>query len=276
LSDSDRVVLQKYMNSDYLGNEIMAQVADKFADDSSIQLAHFLNSATANSLAELLARIDEHDGMMGSHIPPHGTGERNQWHAVGSPVVRRYMRLNAPATANTPESTEPTDDGAVTDIEDEASRLLAAVQEELFDSGAFARWLNRITTLALTARRGMVRRFRSGLDYTLGTPDGSTGVMLDATLALAASQEKWADGVIGGYQCYVDGGDGDEASNDGSVYRRTEEDGILLTTPAAWNTLNLVMREPSVVKFIKYVSAASPGSRWDVAFEYKVQDDDDE
>ena len=37
---------------------------------------------------------------------------------------------------------------------------------------------------------------------------------------------------------------------------------------AASNALSLVAREPDAMKFIKYVSAAAPGSRWDVAAEY--------
>ena len=37
---------------------------------------------------------------------------------------------------------------------------------------------------------------------------------------------------------------------------------------AAHNALSLVLRKPDAMKFIKYVSAAAPGSRWDVAAEY--------
>jgi Oxoglutarate and iron-dependent oxygenase degradation C-term len=35
---------------------------------------------------------------------------------------------------------------------------------------------------------------------------------------------------------------------------------------------------PLSVRFVKYVSAAAPGSRWDVAMEYEIEikDDDDE
>ncbi|KAJ2042043.1 putative component of NuA3 histone acetyltransferase complex [Coemansia sp. S2] len=177
------------------------------------------------------------------------------------------MRLDGPAMANAAEG--DTQDAAVSDAELQATELLAALRNDLFASGAYARWLSSITTLALSGCRGMVRRFRSGLDYTLGTPDGTTTTTLDTVLCFVDDPDQWADGVVGGYQCYVDGGNEDEASNDGSVYRASEEDGALLTTPAAWNTLSVVMREPGVVKFVKYVSASAPGSRWDVSFEYQ-------
>jgi len=37
------------------------------------------------------------------------------------------------------------------------------------------------------------------------------------------------------------------------------------------NALSLTLRPPGTMKFVKYVSAAAPGSRWDVAAEYTVQ-----
>ncbi|KAJ2004037.1 putative component of NuA3 histone acetyltransferase complex, partial [Coemansia thaxteri] len=280
LSDEDRALLSKYINADYLSDKVMRQVADKFAEDSHIQLGAFLNRGTADVLEASLRQIDALDAMNGIDIPPHGTGERGRWHAFGPPVIRRFMRLDGPPMANTVEG-----DGhlagkagheTVADVEQRATELLSLLRDDLFASGAYARWLSRITTLAISGCRGMVRRFRSGLDYTLGTPDGTKTTTLDAVLCLADSPEKWVDGVVGGYQCFIDGGsEDDEASNDGSVYRSNEEDGVLLTTPAAWNTLNVVMREPGVVKFVKYVSASAPGSRWDVSYEYQVPASDD-
>ncbi|KAI7825872.1 Oxoglutarate and iron-dependent oxygenase degradation C-term-domain-containing protein [Kickxella alabastrina] len=277
LSAEDTAVLAKYLNPNYLRPEVMTQVAEKFADDSHIQLGEFLNKETATVLGEALKAVDEHDGMAGAEMPPHGTGERGRWHAFGSPVIRRFMRLDGPAMANPAEGTVDVDSRAIKGGEATATDTLTAIRDELFASGAYARWLSSITTLSLSGHRGMVRRFRSGLDYTLGTPDGSETTTLDAVLCFVDEPSEWADGVVGGYACYVDGGsDGDEASNDGSVYRLTEDESILLTTPAAWNTLSVVMREPGVVKFVKYVSASAPGSRWDVSFEYQVQADDDE
>ncbi len=37
------------------------------------------------------------------------------------------------------------------------------------------------------------------------------------------------------------------------------------------NTLSLVLRDEGVMRFIKYVSAGAPSSRWDISTEYKVR-----
>lgn len=53
----------------------------------------------------------------------------------------------------------------------------------------------------------------------------------------------------------------------------------LLTLPVGWNKLLLVLRDPGVMRFVKYLSAAAPGSRWDVGGEWEVgmlEEDDDE
>lgn len=58
-------------------------------------------------------------------------------------------------------------------------------------------------------------------------------------------------------------GDFDTDSEDG-------DDGPLLTLPVSFNKLLLVLRDPGVMRFVKYLSAAAPGSRWDVGGEWEV------
>ncbi|KAK0491445.1 Oxoglutarate and iron-dependent oxygenase degradation C-term-domain-containing protein [Armillaria novae-zelandiae] len=55
----------------------------------------------------------------------------------------------------------------------------------------------------------------------------------------------------------------DEEDND-------EEDSTLLTVQPGFNRLLLVLRDERVMRFVKYVSAAASGSRWDVCGEYEV------
>ena len=58
-----------------------------------------------------------------------------------------------------------------------------------------------------------------------------------------------------------------------------EEDGTLLTVQPGFNRLLLVLRDEKVMRFVKYVSAAAEGSRWDVCGEYEVgmiEEDDEE
>lgn len=42
----------------------------------------------------------------------------------------------------------------------------------------------------------------------------------------------------------------------------------MLNVPAAQNCLSLLLRDEGLMRFVKYVSAAAPGSRWDLAMEY--------
>ncbi|KII95283.1 hypothetical protein PLICRDRAFT_34124 [Plicaturopsis crispa FD-325 SS-3] len=74
---------------------------------------------------------------------------------------------------------------------------------------------------------------------------------------------------------HEDSDDGDEDED--------EDDGTLLTVQPGFNRLLLVLRDERVMRFVKYVSAAAEGSRWDVCGEYEVGavqvedgDDDDD
>ena len=40
-------------------------------------------------------------------------------------------------------------------------------------------------------------------------------------------------------------------------------------TPS-YNTLNVVLRDEGVMRFVKYLGASAGGSRWDIAAEYTV------
>jgi Rps23 Pro-64 3,4-dihydroxylase Tpa1-like proline 4-hydroxylase len=69
------------------------------------------------------------------------------------------------------------------------------------------------------------------------------------------------------------------AKADPAIYKSSaedEDDGVLFTNPASWNTLSLVLRDTGVMKFVKYVSESAKGDRWDVVGNYGVAPDDDE
>jgi hypothetical protein len=50
----------------------------------------------------------------------------------------------------------------------------------------------------------------------------------------------------------------------------SDDDGPLLTQAVSFNKLLLVLRDPGVMRFVKYLSAAAKGSRWDVGGEWEV------
>ena len=62
---------------------------------------------------------------------------------------------------------------------------------------------------------------------------------------------------------------GDGMDTDGSD-QSDDDDGTLLTVQPGFNRLLLVLRDERVMHFVKYVSAAAEGSRWDVCGEFEI------
>lgn len=107
---------------------------------------------------------------------------------------------------------------------------------------------------------------------------------------------QWEDGDVGGFECFIEADDDAETAEAAEVYRQENDDAeendnvnksgydnkkeetTLLSVSAGNNSLSLVLRDEGIMKFVKYVSANAPGSRWDVATEYKIlaTDDDEE
>jgi prolyl 3-hydroxylase /prolyl 3,4-dihydroxylase len=74
---------------------------------------------------------------------------------------------------------------------------------------------------------------------------------------------------------HVTNGDADRCCENGDFHEMDEsedeeEDATLLTSQPGFNRLLLVLRDEGVMRFVKYVSAAAEGSRWDVCGEYEV------
>jgi len=62
-------------------------------------------------------------------------------------------------------------------------------------------------------------------------------------------------------------------ANGGASMHEDEDDeaeSTLLAAQPGFNKLLLVLRDEGVMRFVKYVSAAAPGSRWDICGEYEV------
>lgn len=81
----------------------------------------------------------------------------------------------------------------------------------------------------------------------------------DEAMAEAAADEEGAD----------DAEDEDEAMDEDEE-EDDDFDGVLLNVTPAFNTLNIVLRDEGVMRFVKYLGASAGGSRWDIAAEYTV------
>ncbi|KAK5724928.1 putative component of NuA3 histone acetyltransferase complex [Elasticomyces elasticus] len=69
------------------------------------------------------------------------------------------------------------------------------------------------------------------------------------------------------------------AKTDPAVYQATadddDDDGILFSNPAGWNTMSIVLRDQGTMRFVKYVSKAAKGDRWDFTGVYEVTEEED-
>jgi hypothetical protein len=59
------------------------------------------------------------------------------------------------------------------------------------------------------------------------------------------------------------------------VQAQDDETGVLNLSPAA-NTLNLVLRDEGLMRFVKFLSCQAPSSRFDIAATYLPEPDSDE
>jgi len=95
----------------------------------------------------------------------------------------------------------------------------------------------------------------------------------------------WDSGEVGGFECFIEVDENEDGADNNmeaaEVYgagqgkknkdgEEEEEDSKLLSVSAGSNVLSLVLRDQGIMKFVKYVSANAPGSRWDVAVEYEI------
>jgi len=288
----------------------MQALGARFVKESSLELHSFLRNDLAESMEPRLRGLDSKDGLgedRAGRIPPHSAGTSGNWHIKGPPHKWRYCSLRSkhrgsPIEAVVPLSAAPIDE------------IMRALQDDLFSSPAFRAWLAVVSKLMPMRHSVEARRFRPGLDYTLATSEEKEArldVVLGLTPALreADSDEEerfikkhgamkgWQSASWGGWECYMaphneeddpavyrsgsakkprDGhdSDGDETMDD------EEEDATLLTVQPGFNRLLLVLRDERVMRFVKYVSAAAEGSRWDICAEYEVgmmeEDDEDD
>ncbi|KAM0791907.1 hypothetical protein ACM66B_004161 [Microbotryomycetes sp. NB124-2] len=258
---------------------------------------------------ELNRRSQFVGGRMSNLIPSHDQGATETgWKLVGPPHIQRFCTLSSSSSSSSSSST------TTSTRQDRLVQLLQQV-EQVMQTQAFRNLLSSLTNLLCVGYTTNVRRFRPGLDYTLarGEPLASSAAedegedlegqggeaKLDVGLGLTPrpiddrDDDLWETGEVGGWDLWLVGEDGgDEATYSGGKKQQQQqsqengdaeeeeddEDGPLLAFRPDWNQLSLVLRDAGVMKFVKYLSARAPGSRWDVAGEWQIAmvEEDDE
>ncbi|CAG9467369.1 unnamed protein product [Pedinophyceae sp. YPF-701] len=275
LTKAERALLEEFVNPEYLRDDVLRQTREKFeAGEDSIQLGGFLRADVADAIAAAGVEEDTADGLGNGKAAPYSAGTARGWIATGPPHKQRFMRYD-PRKAKC--------EGAG------AGKLLDRVRTRLMASEAFMKLVAYIARGSVVGHRGQVRRFRPGCDYTIAhygqlIPEGD--FVLDATLCMVEdgsdeARYAWGSDNVGGFECYTPAEEGEDTAEAAEAYGAKkgkggddgsdDEDGAaLLSVSAARNSLNLVLRGGGVMRFVKFVSTAAPGSRWDVAMEYEM------
>eukprot|EP01024_Parvocaulis_polyphysoides_P037366 TRINITY_DN332_c0_g1_i1.p1 TRINITY_DN332_c0_g1~~TRINITY_DN332_c0_g1_i1.p1 ORF type:complete len:577 (+),score=105.05 TRINITY_DN332_c0_g1_i1:689-2419(+) len=266
LTKEDKQLLSQYINPTYLQFSAIRSLITGWESESCLQLQDFLNEDLSMKIKEVIKRVDLEDGIgKGLKVVAgkYGVGGEEvgkEWKLVGPAHKQRYLEYIGQSGESSP------------------GELLQKVREQVFESEAFAKLIKQISDLGLVSGSGQVRRFRAGSDYTLAHYGTLTEEpRLDVTLCFVddqseEDQDAWYSDEVGGFQSYMLTDEDKEAQPE--VYKQEEgdedEEAGVISCSACSNTLNIVLRDKSLMKFVKYVNYRAPGSRWDVSMQYKV------
>lgn len=283
LSAADLAELSSCINDSYTKSSHISQIRAHFLTTAQVQLRDFLKPALAEQIERLTEQVDEGDREDEGSPCDYDKCLKPGWASVGPPQLQQYMCLEEkPSSSASFNSTFTTASSSSTTTAATAKAIsgsqLAALNNLLrstarvLRSAAFGRLLQALTGCDCVSVRGAVRRFCPGLGYTCASPRGLTfAPRLDVTLCFVSESELWESGDVGGFQTYLPTAAVEDNAEEAATYE-AEDDGdeLLQVTPKA-NTLNLVLHRPGTYKFVKYVSASAPSSRWDLAYEFELR-----
>lgn len=299
LSSLDLAYLSKYINPTYLTQVSLRVLRNTFLEESVVDINGFLNDEYAEALRKQL-RATELD----KKAPQTADEIHFPWKCAVPPHKQRFMYIDGKSefalqedaidmVNHTGPQELPNFELAKRISQDTCEKMVLEVVQ-LMKSMAFRKWLVFVTDVVPTSDQLLARRFRPGHDFILATTtekelarQGELNVLLEATLGLtptAANPNNWESGEYGGYELCMamNGGESDDEfeDDDPAIYKTSEsDDSVLYTSQCKWNSLSLMLRDPSVLKFVKYVSINAKGSRWDVTGQWNVkstEDDEDE
>ncbi|CCE81820.1 Piso0_002495 [Millerozyma farinosa CBS 7064] len=293
--------LRKYLNAQYLEPKNLQRLADVFMEESLVELGGILNDELAGKLMDSIRDLE-----INTKAPAHSSEIHFPWKCAMPPHKQRFMYIDGK------ESLEASEEG-IKFINRTGPQELPNFQltgkaatntvEELFcqicsffKSIAFRKWLLFLTRLIPTSDQILLRRFRPGSDFILATSTDSKlardntdeiNALLEATFNFtptATNSKNWESGEFGGYELCMssNASDDEDEEDDPAIYRESDpnDDSVLYTSQCKWNSLCLMLRDPSILKFVKYVSVNAKGSRWDISCQWNVEssdkDDEDE
>ncbi|KAJ5729614.1 uncharacterized protein N7483_004122 [Penicillium malachiteum] len=307
-SETDLEFLIQYLSPTYLTPDIAEEMSDAFASESSLSLEQFLNEKFASRIS---AYVEDQERQT---LPPSSEEiqAQTEWTVACPPHKHRYLYQQPSAN----DTSNPIKELLNVVFPSQAFRKWLALitgVDHLNSHDFLARRFRRGGDYTLASEyAGEEPR----LEFTLGlTPsigwekevdedeedeeeENESGKASSSSKPKQKAEDDSAEHPsVGGYEIYMAGDDDEEedeedAENadqvlrkktkaDPAIYRSAgadEDDGILFSTQAGWNRLSIVLRDSGTLKFVKYVSAAAKGDRWDITADIGVEfeDDDDE
>lgn len=268
LSEKDVEYLSPWINPMYLSPNAMPKIQKKFEEDGSVQLLNFLSDEVAGKIKTLMLQVDTLDLVGRGRMAPYTAGLSGGWKLQGPCHMQRFLRYDYQATSASKDTRSP---------HCELGRLMQDIYDKVFCSMPFCHLMRSFTTLTVLGRRGEIRRFRPGLDYTVAHYGALTkDPRMDVVLCFVDEKEAdWGDGEVGGFEAYLLADDEDDGPAE--VYRQVQDDdsGVLNVSPS-FNSVSIVLRDEGLMRFVKYLSSSAPGSRWDISAVLLPEDDSDD
>ncbi|KAF2099329.1 hypothetical protein NA57DRAFT_55300 [Rhizodiscina lignyota] len=301
LTEKDLSFLLKYMSPSWLTPDTVEEAAERFTEESTLMINDFLSKSFVRKVRK---DVDLHEMQRLVGEP--------EWQTARPPHKHRFLFRQSQGPTSQPSST-------VFLAEHELiNEFLPSPQFKKWLSlvtGGLT--ITRSNVLARRFRKGSDYTLATGYDEQQPRLELSLGITpskgwdgddngADETNATPGAEANGSSATlngsegdnVGGHEVYMAGDDDEDevelkASNTGAGQRRKadpavyrtaaddEDDSVLFTTPASWNTLSIVLRDKGVLRFVKYISKSAPGDRWDVLGEYDVtgldeEEDDDE
>lgn len=305
LSPEHTAFLLKFLNPVYLQLRTMKALMARFVAESSLELHHFLSDALISALEPSLLEADLADGLdnvtRNGCVPPHRAGTSGSWDIQGPPHKWRYCILR--------DNEELDSSSALVSAESELLRTLQDELFPSTAFRAWLSALTKLIVMSYSVEARRFRPGLDYTLATSEATDTRLDVVLGLTPQVKNEQSKkgkgkakpedeepfgWQAGEWGGWECYMAPHDEEDdpavyrsgsskkadptnASNSTVAQKQQDDDmeeieneSTLLTVRPNFNCLLLVLRDEGVLHFVKYVSAAAAGSRWDVCGEFEV------
>ena len=309
LTEQDLTFLLHYITPHYLTPGMIEEFSSSFADVSVLRLEDFFSPKFATELKDYISKV-ENDGedlfptSSKTHHPP-------TWKIARPPHKHRYAYLQTAEALHRdkcPISRILTDLihshafkkwlALVTGLETEALTRQSAIARRFRRGKDYALAHPYLSdtpklefTISFSPSHGWERR--SGEDdhgteeakmrNMNGRRESGTGKETEAEKVQVSIPDEIE---FGGEEVYMAGEDNEEdatailpnvgrkAAHDPAVYKAgaDEDDSILFTNPAGWNTFSIVLRDKGTLRFVKYISQAAKGDRWDLKGEVEVDE----